>query len=178
MNGTRDEFREERELWKRVRVPAPGAPSACPGPAELAAYLDGACRRAARDRIEEHLRICPACVGAVAELRRLLRAGPAPAPAAVFERARGLVARPPADGRGGDLRAAFRGTLALLRTAAAWAAAAALVASACAAGFTMGREAFPVPHAAGSAKMSHLNPDAVSAEFGRLEQPFLGGELS
>lgn len=110
MNGSRDEFREQRELWRRVKVAAPAAPpQVCPGPGELAAYLDEACRANARDAIEEHLQRCPACVGAVVELRRLLRDGPAPAPAAVFERAKGLVAQSETNERGVGRFAPLRG---------------------------------------------------------------------
>ena len=179
MTGSRDEFREARALWKQVKDNAPqGDRSACPGPGDLAAYLDGAMHGAQRDGIEEHLRFCLSCVEAVAGLRALLRAGPSPAPAAVFERAKGLVAAAAADGRGISGVTALRHLFSLMRTSAAWAAAAALIVAACAAGFMMGRETFPAKRADGPAQASNGVQDPVLAEFSRLEENYLRGDLS
>lgn len=179
MNGSRDEFREARELWKRARHGAPaGGHSPCPGPNELAAYLDGAAHGALRNAIEEHLRFCPTCVEAAAGVRALLRAGPAPVHSSVFEKAKGLVASPVADERSAGGIAALYHFFSLMRASAAWGAAAALIVAACAAGFTMGRETFPAPRADESALVSNGVPSSVVAEFGLLEQQFLRGDLS
>ena len=179
MTGSRDEFREARALWKRVgNVAPPGGRSACPGPGDLAAYLDGAMHSARRDGIEEHLRFCPSCVEATAGLRALLRAGPSPAPSAVFERAKGLVAASTADERGINGVTALRHLFSLMRTSAAWAAAAALIVAACAAGFMMGQET-SAPAQSGQAPVSELGAHApIISEFNRLEQQFLKGDPS
>lgn len=179
MNEARDEFREARALWKRVRDGAPpGGISTCPGPGGLSAYLDGTARGAQRDGIEEHLRSCPSCVEAVASLRSLLRAGPSPVPSAVFERAKGLVAKPDADGRGVTRLTAMHHLFSLMRTSTAWAAAAALVAAACAAGFTMGQGTFTAPKSDEYAQASNDAQDPVLDELKRLEEHYLRGNLS
>lgn len=178
MTVSRDEFGEARLLWKRAAgaLPRGGRPP-CPGANELAAYLDGAARGVERDGIEEHLRLCPACAGAVAELRALLRAGPSPAPAEVFERAKGLVAERPAgeeeNGAGGALLRFFSA----MRISAAWAAAAAAVVAACVAGFMMGEET-SAQRAAESARLLNGDQDPILAEFSRLEETYIRGDLT
>lgn len=178
MTVSRDEFGEARLLWKRAKSALPrGGRPPCPGANELAAYLDGAARGAERDGIEEHLRLCPSCAGAVAELRALLRAGPSPAPAEVFERAKGVVAeRPAGEPQDGGIGALLR-FFSAMRTSAAWAAAAAAVVAACVAGFLMGEEA-SAPRAAESAQLSNGAQDPVLAEFSRLEETYIRGDLS
>jgi hypothetical protein len=141
--------------------------------------------------IEDHLRICPECLAAVAELRSLLRAGPVPVPAGVVEAAKGLFAETPAGEpvlpqrhacRGGRVGpfASFGRVFALLRTSAAWAGAAALVIAACAAGFIMGQEAFPPPGEPESPSLRAANgaENPVIAEFDRLERRYLKGDPS
>jgi hypothetical protein len=180
MIRSRDEFREARDLWKQAgNVPPPGGCSACPGPGDLASYLDGAMRGAQRDAIEEHFRFCPSCVEAVAGVRALLRAGPSPVSAAVFERAKGLVAESAAVARESSGVAALRRFFSLMRTSAAWAAAAALIVAACAAGFLMGQEtSAPAPLAGEPAQVTNGAQDPVLAEFSRLEETYLRGNLS
>ena len=71
----------------------PGA--RCLSDDEVAAYIDGAVERDLRERIEQHLGRCRACLHSVAELKRLVRAAQAlerlPAPA--MARAESIVER-------------------------------------------------------------------------------------
>lgn len=63
---------KDRELWAPFAGVPGDAPGACPGPLELAAYLDGRAADEQRERLEGHLADCPACRAAVGELRDLL----------------------------------------------------------------------------------------------------------
>ncbi|MDD5555815.1 MAG: zf-HC2 domain-containing protein [bacterium] len=141
---------DDRRLWERAReAGAPPGGSPCPEAMDLAAWADGRAGRALEEAVDAHLARCPACLESLREVRALAREGTAAAPAAVRARAKALVPEP------AGTVSPFRILLERLsaRTAAGWAAAAVLVATACAAGYRMGQ---------GPASPS---PPAVSAYF-------------
>ena len=80
---------DEMDLWRSFQTV--GRPhERCPDPLELASYVDGRLTGSARERLEAHLALCPACRQAVAETRDVL-AGPAVLPPARWvQRAKSL----------------------------------------------------------------------------------------
>jgi hypothetical protein len=126
----------DKVLWAAFRRGRPGERrSACPGASDFAAYLEGTAPRALEQEIETHLLSCAECLNALGDLRSMLGEPLRNAPADARERAKALVAL-----------GAVREPLPWLeiirfsfRSAAGWAAAAALIVAACAAGYVMGQ---------------------------------------
>lgn len=83
---------EDRELVSKLRASMRRQDTDdadCPSAMDLAAYVDGRARDKA-ERIEAHLALCPRCLRAVIDARRLIAEPPMPAPKAVLDRAKAL----------------------------------------------------------------------------------------
>jgi anti-sigma factor RsiW len=74
-----DDSREGRDLWRRYAAGrADPEGTGCPDPVGLAAFLDGTADEAERARVEAHLAVCAACLGAVEDARAIAHAPLAP----------------------------------------------------------------------------------------------------
>ena len=84
---------DDRQRWRRYLLGHPVPAGVCPGPVDLAAYVDRRLRRRRRDAVETHLAACPDCLAAVREAVALRDLSPPPASGEVTEAARALVTR-------------------------------------------------------------------------------------
>lgn len=129
--GSKDDDQEGRRLWTRFRGERRTPPrSACPDPNALGAYLDGKASGEEAREVEAHLASCASCLEALEDVRSIQDAGEPRVPEALLERAKMLI---PGPKETPVLQGYFK--------RAAWlAAAAAVVAAVCFAGYSLGQD--------------------------------------
>ncbi|MEW6366792.1 MAG: zf-HC2 domain-containing protein [Acidobacteriota bacterium] len=143
----------DKETWSRyagLDRKKPGSP--CPDANLMAAYVDGSATESEQETVERHLASCDSCLHAVVEVRALGRSeAPAGVPGDVVSRATALVPgpRPTYDRKPVWL-------FGPISQAAKWAAAAAVMVAACAAGYELGASTCRVKSRIGNAVHAEL----------------------